>query len=95
MFKGVLDGNISFDILFSVNCENWDLESISTFDRILLKMGIYEFLYFHDIPIKVTINEYIDIAKKYSTPKSKNFINGVLDILSKKWLIKLIKQVKD
>ena len=58
------------------------------------RMGIYEFLYFHDIPIKVTINEYIDIAKKYSTPKSKNFINGVLDILSKKMVDKINKTGK-
>ena len=94
LFKGVLDGNKTFDILISDNCQNWDLERISTIDRILLKMGIYEFLYFHDIPIKVTINEYIDIAKKYSTPKSKNFINGVLDILSKKMGDKINKTGK-
>jgi len=94
LFKGVLDGNKTFDILISENCQNWDLERISTIDRILLKMGIYEFLYFHDVPIKVTINEYIDIAKKYSTPKSKNFINGVLDILSKKMVDKINKTGK-
>ncbi len=94
LFEGVLDGNKSFDILIGDNCQNWDLERISTIDRILLKMGIYEFLYFHDIPIKVTINEYIDIAKKYSTPKSKNFINGVLDILSKKMVDKINKTGK-
>ena len=94
LFKGALDGNKTFDILISDNCQNWDLERISTIDRILLKMGIYEFLYFHDIPIKVTINEYIDIAKKYSTPKSKNFINGVLDILSKKMVDKINKTGK-
>ena len=94
LFKGVLDGNKTFDILISENCQNWELERISTIDRILLKMGIYEFLYFHDIPIKVTINEYIDIAKKYSTPKSKNFINGVLDILSKKMVDKINKTGK-
>ena len=94
LFKGVLDGSKAFDILISDNCQNWDLERISTIDRILLKMGIFEFLYFHDIPIKVTINEYIDIAKKYSTPKSKNFINGVLDILSKKMIDKIKKTGK-
>ena len=94
LFKGVLDGNKTFDILISDNCQNWDLERISTIDRILLKMGIYEFLYFHDVPIKVTINEYIDIAKKYSTPKSKNFINRVLDILSKKMVDKINKTGK-
>jgi len=94
LFEGVLDGNKTFDSLISDNCQNWDIERISTIDRILLKMGICEFLYFHNIPIKVTINEYIDIAKKYSTPKSKNFINGVLDILSKKMIDKIKKTGK-
>jgi len=94
LFEGVLDGNKIFDSLISDNCQNWDIERISTIDRILLKMGICEFLYFHNIPVKVTINEYIDIAKKYSTPKSKNFINGVLDILSKKMIDKIKKTGK-
>jgi len=94
LFEGVLDGNKIFDSLISDNCQNWDIERISTIDRILLKMGICEFLYFHNIPVKVTINEYIDIAKKYSTPKSKNFVNGVLDILSKKMIDKIKKTGK-
>jgi N utilization substance protein B len=46
-------------------------------------MALSEFLYFPSIPVKVTINEYLDIAKEYSTPKSKDFINGVLDSLMK------------
>jgi len=48
---------------------------------ILIRMAVSEFLYFPSIPVKVTINEYLDIAKEYSTPKSKDFINGVLDSL--------------
>jgi N utilization substance protein B len=48
-----------------------------------MRMALSEFLYFPSIPIKVTINEYLDIAKEYSTPKSKDFINGVLDALMK------------
>jgi len=52
-------------------------------DTILLAMATSELLYFPEIPVKVTINEYIDISKEYSTPKSKDFINGVLDKLMK------------
>ena len=64
---------------------NWDKERIADLDAILLKMGICEFLKFPSIPIKVTINEYLEIAKEYSTPKSSIFINGILDKLSKEY----------
>lgn len=62
---------------------NWDTERIAEIDLILIKMAITEFLYFPSIPAKVTINEYIEIAKDYSTSKSSYFINGVLDKLLK------------
>jgi N utilization substance protein B len=62
---------------------NWDAERIAEIDLILMKMAIIEFLYFPSIPTKVTINEYIEIAKDYSTTKSSYFINGVLDKLLK------------
>lgn len=58
---------------------NWAFDRIAVIDRILLRMGVCEFLYFEDIPPKVTINEAIDIAKRFSTEKSGQFINGVLD----------------
>ncbi len=64
---------------------NWDKERIAEIDTILIKMAICEFLYFSSIPVKVTINEYLEIAKEYSTPKSSIFINGVLDKLSKEY----------
>ncbi len=60
---------------------NWDKERIADLDLIMIKMGIAEFLYFPSIPVKVTINEYLEIAKEYSTPKSSIFINGILDKL--------------
>jgi len=62
---------------------NWDPERISEVDTIMLKMAICEFLKFPSIPIKVTINEYLEIAKEYATPKSSIFINGILDNLVK------------
>lgn len=64
---------------------NWDKERIAEIDTILIKMAICEFLHFSSIPVKVTINEYLEIAKEYSTPKSSIFINGVLDKLSKEY----------
>ncbi|WP_029037760.1 transcription antitermination protein NusB [Salinimicrobium xinjiangense] len=64
---------------------NWDKERIADLDTILIKMAICEFLKFTSIPVKVTINEYLEIAKEYSTPKSSIFINGILDKLSKEY----------
>lgn len=64
---------------------NWDKERIADLDTILIKMAICEFLKFPSIPVKVTINEYLEIAKEYSTPKSSIFINGVLDKLSREY----------
>ena len=62
---------------------NWDPDRIAALDMIMLRMGICEFLYFETIPTKVTINEYIDLAKSYSTQLSGQFINGILDSIHK------------
>jgi N utilization substance protein B len=63
--------------------KNWDADRIATLDMILMEMGVVEFLYFETIPPKVTINEYIDLAKDYSTPQSGQFVNGILDNIHK------------
>ena len=63
--------------------KNWDPDRIATLDMILMQMGVVEFLYFETIPPKVTINEYIDLAKDYSTPQSGQFVNGILDNIHK------------
>lgn len=63
--------------------KNWDAERIAMLDMILMRMGVCEFLYFETIPAKVTLNEYIDLAKDYSTPQSGHFINGILDNIHK------------
>lgn len=63
--------------------KNWDAERIAVLDMILMRMGVCELLYFETIPPKVTINEYIDLAKDYSTPQSGQFINGLLDSIHK------------
>ena len=67
--------------LIEPKLKNWEADRLAIVDVILIRMAVSEFLYFPSIPIKVTINEYLDIAKEYSTPKSKDFINGVLDSL--------------
>ena len=59
--------------------KNWELDRIARMDVILMKMAITELQIFDNIPTKVTLNEYIEISKFYSTPKSNGFINGVLD----------------
>lgn len=69
--------------LIKPKLKNWDVERVAQIDLTLLKMGVAELLYFPTIPTKVTINEYIEIAKNYSTLQSGQFINGVLDNLLK------------
>ncbi|MBX2815397.1 MAG: transcription antitermination factor NusB [Saprospiraceae bacterium] len=64
--------------------ENWKMDRVADIDMILLKMAICEFLYCETIPTKVTLNEYVELAKLYSTDKSKDFVNGILDKMMKK-----------
>lgn len=65
--------------LIQPNLRNWEMDRVAILDLIMMKMAICELMYFPTVPIKVSINEYIDISKFYSTPKSKDFVNGVLD----------------
>lgn len=69
--------------LIKPKLKNWDAERIAQLDMILMRMGICELLYFETIPTKVTINEYIDLAKDYSTAQSGQFVNGILDNIHK------------
>jgi transcription antitermination protein NusB len=66
--------------------KNWDPDRIAVLDMILMQMGVCEFLFFETIPPKVTINEYIDLAKEYSTAQSGQFVNGILDNIHKELL---------
>jgi len=72
--------------LIKPKLKNWDAERIAALDMILMQMGLCEFLYFETIPPRVTINEYIDLAKDYSTPQSGHFVNGILDNIHKELL---------
>lgn len=69
--------------LIEPTLKNWDMERLAVLDVIIIKMALVEFLYFPTIPTKVTLDEYVDISKEYSTPKSKDFVNGILDKLMK------------
>lgn len=69
--------------LIKPKLKNWDADRIAVLDMILMEMGVCELLYFETIPTKVTINEYIDLAKAYSTPQSGHFVNGILDNIHK------------
>src|SRR5690606_29732838 len=70
-----------FDKLIAEKTQNWDAERIALMDVLSMRMALCEFMYFPSIPVKVTMNEYIDLAKSFSTPKSNTFINGILDKL--------------
>ncbi|WP_089914810.1 transcription antitermination factor NusB [Chitinophaga rupis] len=78
--------------LIKPKLQNWDPERIAAVDMLLMEMGVCEFLFFPTIPTKVTINEYIDLAKAYSTPQSGQFVNGILDNILKD--LELGKQIQ-
>jgi len=87
LFNKTILNSETFKEDISNKTKNWDSERIAAIDFVLLKMAVCEFQKFPSIPVKVTINEYLEIAKEYSTPKSSVFINGILD--------KLVGQFKD
>ena len=79
LFHKTIERSNEFDEQIQARAENWELDRIALMDRILMKMALAEMLEFTEVPVKVTINEYLEIAKQYSTPKSSKFINGILD----------------
>lgn len=83
LIQTVINKSEYLSTIINPKLKNWDAERIALLDMVLLKMGLAEIIYFNTIPIKVTINEYIDIAKEYSTSQSGQFINGVLDNIHK------------
>ena len=83
LFKKTLLNRSNFNEEIAARTVNWDSDRIANLDAILLQMAICEFQKFPSIPVKVTINEYLEIAKEYSTPKSSFFINGILDKIVK------------
>ena len=86
LLQTVLEKGEHLQTLIIPKLKNWDPDRIALLDMIMMKMGVAEFLYFETIPPKVTINEYIDLAKDYSTPQSGQFVNGILDNIHKELL---------
>ncbi len=85
LLKKTVLNQASFSEEISGKTKNWDAERITQIDNILMQMALCEFQKFPSIPVKVTINEYLEVAKEYSTPKSSNFINGILDKIVKEY----------
>jgi len=79
LFQQTIRYDASFQEMITAKTQNWEPERIAMMDTLLMKMAIAEFMYFSSIPVKVTINEYLEISKEFSTPKSNSFINGILD----------------
>ncbi len=84
LFNHVLDNDESYEKIITDQTQNWDGDRLAMTDLLILKLGLSEMINFSSIPTKVSINEYIELAKNYSTPKSGQFINGLLDVLSQK-----------
>ena len=85
LLKKTLLNQAKYSEEIGAKTKNWDAERITQIDTVLMQMAICEFQKFPSIPVKVTINEYLEIAKEYSTPKSSNFINGILDKIVKEY----------
>ncbi len=84
LFEGVRKHAVEIDDLLSTYSANWKLSRMSSIDKNILRLAIYELLHCQDIPIKVTINEAVEIAKSYGTKESGAFVNGILDNIAKK-----------
>ncbi len=79
LYQYTLKNDDKYQAYIADRTKNWESERIAVMDTILMKMAICEMLNFPSIPVKVTINEYLELSKDYSTPKSNTFINGILD----------------
>jgi N utilization substance protein B len=79
LFEQTIRHNAEYQELIAQKTQNWEPDRIAMMDTLLMKMAIVEFINFTSIPVKVTINEYLEISKEFSTPKSNSFINGILD----------------
>jgi len=82
LFQNTVNESLQNEKLISERLKNWDINRVALTDTLILKMAISEMMHCPSIPVKVSINEYVELAKNYSTPKSKEFVNGILDTLS-------------
>lgn len=82
LYRLTLENDLEYEKIIRDKVENWAVDRIASLDSVIIKMAITEMIHFSSIPVKVTINEYIDLSKNYSTQKSKQFVNGMLDVIS-------------
>ena len=82
LFSQTVEKEYELEQIIGKKANNWDVSRMAVTDMIILKMALTEMMIFPSIPVKVTINEFIEISKNYSTPKSKQFVNGILDVLA-------------
>jgi N utilization substance protein B len=82
LYSATVDQQKNYEKSIAEKSKNWDIDRISVTDRIIIEMALAEMINFPSIPVKVSINEYIELSKNYSTPKSKQFVNGMLDALA-------------
>ena len=85
IFRGTLDNLDKIDEMITAQADNWRLSRMAVVDRNIIRMSVYEFLHEDDTPKLVIIDEAIEIAKKFGTQKSSQFINGILDGILKKY----------
>jgi len=83
LVRGVIEKISAIDKVIVQYAENWDIGRMSYIDRNILRLSAYEILYLEDIPIKVAINEAVELAKRYGEPDSSKFVNGILDRIAK------------
>jgi len=81
LFRQTILNSAEYEVEISKRAQNWEIERVAKMDIILMKMAICELITFPSIPVKVTLDEYIELSKDYSSPQSKTFINGILDKL--------------
>jgi len=85
VFRGTVDNLAEIDGMITAQADNWRIERMAVVDRNIIRMSIYEFLHENDTPKLVIIDEAIEIAKKFGTQKSSQFINGILDGILKRY----------
>ena len=84
LFRAAITNAEEYRALMSGSSKNWDMQRLAFMDVVIMQTALAEILSFEDIPLSVTLNEYVEIAKYYSTAKSGSFVNGLLDSITKK-----------
>ena len=83
LVRGTLENKASIDVIIERFAENWEIERMACVDRNILRLGAYEILHIEEIPVKVAINEAVELAKRYGEQDSSKFVNGILDRIAK------------